>query len=194
HAVGVTVGANYTFGAGGRGNAETMRSLCEERGMAFSMVEPVLEKNEPVSSTLVRAALAEGDMELAEMLLGHPHMMTGLVGHGQRVGRRMHFPTANLQLDDKIALPKAGVYVSRTELADGRIVPSVTNIGTRPTVDDRDEVTIETHLIGANEELYGSEIRIWFRKYLRPVMKFASLAELAARISEDVETARRFDA
>ena len=162
--------------------------------MAFSMVEPVLEKNEPVSSTRVRAALAEGDMELAEMLLGHPHMMTGIVGHGQRVGRRMHFPTANLQLDDKIALPKAGVYISLTELSDGRRVPSVTNIGTRPTVDDRDEVTIETHLIDTSEELYGAEIRIWFRKYLRPVMKFASLTELAAHISEDVESARRFNA
>lgn len=194
HAVGVTVGANYTFGAGGRGNAETMQSLCEARGMAFSMVEPVLERSEPVSSTRVRAALAQGDMELAERLLGHPHMMTGLVGHGQRVGRRMHFPTANLQLDDKIALPRAGVYVSRTELPDGRSIPSVTNIGTRPTVDERDEVTIETHLIDVNEELYGSEIRIWFRKYLRPVIKFASLSELAARISEDVETARRLEA
>lgn len=162
--------------------------------MAFSMVEPVLERSEPVSSTRVRAALAQGDMELAERLLGHPHMMTGLVGHGQRVGRRMHFPTANLRLDDKIALPRAGVYVSRTELPDGRSIPSVTNIGTRPTVDERDEVTIETHLIDVNEELYGSEIRIWFRKYLRPVIKFASLSELAARISEDVETARRLEA
>lgn len=194
HAVGVTVGANYTFGAGGRGNAETMRTLCGAKGMAFSVVEPVLENDEPVSSTRVRATLAEGNMELAERLLGHPHMMTGLVGHGQRVGRRMHFPTANLQLDDKIALPRSGVYVSRTELSDGRQIPSVTNIGTRPTVDERDEVTIETHLIDANEELYGAEIRIWFRKYLRPVMKFASLAELAARISEDAETARHFDA
>ncbi|MBR3692046.1 MAG: riboflavin biosynthesis protein RibF [Clostridia bacterium] len=189
-AVGVTVGANYTFGAGGRGDAALMERLCRARNLAFSLVAPVTEEDAPVSSTRVRNCLAIGDMESAERLLGHPHMMTGLVGHGQRVGRRMHFPTANLQLDDKIALPLAGVYATVTELADGSRYPSVTNIGTRPTVDSREDITIETHLIDTAAELYGAEIRIWFKKYLRPVMKFADLSELAAQISKDVAKAK----
>ncbi len=104
----------------------------------------------------------------------------------------MDFPTANLQPDASVILPVAGVYATETELSDGRRFLSVTNVGTRPTVDRSARVTVETHLIGLSEDLYGQTVRIWFREKLREIRRFGSLQALSGQIRLDVEeTVRR---
>ena len=104
----------------------------------------------------------------------------------------MDFPTANPQPDASVILPAAGVYATETELPDGRRFLSVTNVGTRPTVDRSDRVTVESHLIGLSEDLYGQTVRIWFREKLREIRRFGSLQALSGQIRLDAEeTVRR---
>lgn len=129
-------------------------------------------------------------MQTAVRFLGHPHLLSGEVCHGQQIGRTIGIPTANLLLPENTVVPKFGVYLCRCTL-DGCDYAALTNIGTRPTVSGSD-ITVEPWLIGYDGDLYGRRIELEFYRFLRPEMKFPSLEALRAQIMRDAEQARAF--
>ena len=153
----------------------------------MSIVEPVLFDGVPVSSTRIREAVERGDVRLAERLLKRRYTLSGVVVENKRIGRRIGFPTANIEQDPKRAIPADGVYASFA-FAGGAAYRAVTNIGTNPTVHG-DHLTIETHLIDFNADLYGQQLSIAFRKRLRGELMFDSLDALKEQIRLDVEEA-----
>lgn len=142
-----------------------------------------------VSSSAVRRALAAGDIENANRMLGYPWSIGGIVEHGRGVGRRIGFRTANLAVEPDLQLPAAGVYATEVTLHDGRMMPGVTNIGMRPTFDDGGTVSVETHIPGFGEDIYGETIRIRPVMRIRGEVRFESVDDLKRRIAIDINEA-----
>lgn len=184
---GLVVGYNYTCGDRGAGTPETLRRIGEARGFSVSVVEPVLFEGEPVSSTRIREAVERGDVCLAEQLLKRRYTLSGVVVENKRIGRRIGFPTANIEQDPKRAIPADGVYATFA-FAGGAAYRAVTNIGNNPTVHGS-HLTIETYLIDFNADLYGQQLTVAFRKRLRGEAKFDTLDALKEQIRRDVEEA-----
>ena len=183
-------GYNYRFGAGAAGDAGTLFRLNDECGVKTVVVPQVSLDGEAVSSSRIRGLISSGDMRTAAKLLGRNYYLKGEVEYGNRIGRTLGFPTANLSVPDCLVEPRYGVYASSVEL-DGRIFPAVTNIGVRPTVPDGSAVTAETHIIGFSGDLYGSELKVCLTDFMREERKFGSAEELAAQIGLDKERAVR---
>ncbi|MFS8513252.1 MAG: bifunctional riboflavin kinase/FAD synthetase [Planifilum fulgidum] len=185
---GVVVGFNFCFGRGASGRAEDLKTIGEGR-FRVEVVTPVLEGEIPVSSTRLREALAAGDVVTAEKILGRPHSIEGKVVSGDRRGRTIGFPTANLDLSEPYAVPKRGVYlVSATR--GGRVIPGVMNIGLRPTFRDPEpKLTLEVHLLDFEDNLYGEILRVHFHRFLREERRFGSADDLVRQIREDVRRA-----
>ena len=188
-AVGFVCGYDFRFGRKGEGTAEKLAAFARERNMPCYIVEEQTLDGEKISSTRIRERIEQGDMETAQRLLGHFHMFTGKVVHGQHLGRTLGVPTANLQLPDELVKPAFGVYAC-SACVDGNFYVAVTNIGTRPTVNGQG-VTVEPWILDFEGDLYGKEITLYFRKFLRPEQKFASLEELKAQIQKDAAEAKR---
>jgi len=184
---GLVVGYNYTCGDRGTGTPETLRAIGNARGFSVSVVEPVLYEGELVSSTRIREAVERGDVSLAEQLLKRRYTLTGTVVQNKRIGRRIGFPTANIEQDPKRAIPPDGVYATFA-FVGGAAYRAVTNIGTNPSVHG-EKLTIETHLIDFNADIYGQQLTIAFRKRLRGEAMFDSLDALKEQIRLDVEAA-----
>lgn len=142
-----------------------------------------------VSSSLVREALAAGEVEKASAMLGYVFSVEGDVVDGRHLGRELGFPTANLHFEEKLAIPKPGVYAARAVLPDGEDFSAVVNIGVAPTAGAGLPLTVEAHLIGFKGNLYGKRLRLEFLRRLRDEKKFDSLEELKAGIASDVEKA-----
>lgn len=187
NAKGVCVGFNYTFGAYGKGTPKDMEKLCNEAGIAFTMVPATMYGDEPISSTRIRAAIRAGDMELATAMLGRPFHFRQTVVDGDRRGRTWGFPTINQPYPKMLAVPKFGVYESRC-MVDGKIYKGATNIGVRPTVKYNDRVSSETHIIDFDGYLYGKKVDVALVRFLRPEMKFDNVEDLIDQMSKDVET------
>lgn len=184
---GVVVGSNFRFGARRVGDIGLLEQLGAIHGFAVDAVEPVTVDGEVVSSTRVRAALARGDVADAARLLGRPHDAGGLVVEGQRRGRTLGFPTANLaELD--ASLPRDGVYACRVWWDGARQHRGVANLGVRPTVGAGRSV--EVHVLDHDEDLYGRRIRVAFVARLRDERRFDGLEALQGQIARDVEQAR----
>ena len=185
-------GFNHRFGRGGAGDAALLERLMRESGGICRIIEPVTYGGAVVSSSRIRTALAEGQVEEAAAMLERPFALCAEVDHGRKLGRRLGFPTVNQRFPRGHALPGLGVYACRCM---GRA--AVCNIGTRPTVTDSDEVICETHIIGYDGDLYGKELRVELLSFLRPEQKFASLEELSAQLERDINAASelfaRFD-
>ncbi|MBQ8276453.1 MAG: riboflavin biosynthesis protein RibF [Clostridia bacterium] len=181
-------GFNFTFGARGQGNADTLR---RHFGDALTVVEPICLEDRVVSSTAVRCALTEGDAEGAAAMLGRRWSVCLPVLHGKALGRRLGFPTVNQRFPAGHILPAFGVYATLCEI-DGVCHPAVTNVGIRPSVDDGNAVTCESHILDLDADLYGRDIRVHFCTYLRTEQKFESLAALEAAIQEDIAGTRRY--
>ncbi len=188
-ACGFVCGDDFHFGSRGEGNAVLLAQFCREWDLSCVIVPEQTMDDVRVSSTYIRRQLETGHMATAVRFLGHPHILTGEVVHGQRLGRKLGFPTANLRLPEGIAAPKFGVYVCRC-LVDGRQYPAVTNIGTRPTVSGTG-VTVESWILDYAGDLYGREITLEFYRFLRPERKFDSLEDLRAQIHQDAGETRR---
>ena len=184
---GLVVGYNYTCGDRGTGTPETLREIGSARGFSVSVVEPVLLDGEPVSSTRIREAVERGDISLAERLLKRRYTLSGTIVQNKRIGRRIGFPTANIEADSKRVIPADGVYATFAFVGGGAY-RAVTNIGTNPTVHG-EKLTIETHLIDFNADIYGQQLTIAFRKRLRGEAMFETLDELKEQIRLDVEAA-----
>jgi riboflavin kinase/FMN adenylyltransferase len=179
----VSVGENFRFGAKAQGDP----AMLESREEFETRVVPLVELDgETVSSTRVRALVAAGDVETAQRCLGAPFMLEGLVVEGDRRGRELGFPTANLIPDDRLVSPGHGVYAA---FANGH--PAAVNIGVRPTFESGRGVLIEAYLIDHDEDLYGQNLRIAFVSRLRGERRFPSVEELVAQMHRDVEDARK---
>lgn len=188
-AVGFVCGYDFRFGHKGEGNAAKLAAFAEERNLPCYIVEEQIMDGEKISSTRIRTLIEKGDMENAKRLMGHCHIFTGKVVHGQHLGRTLGVPTANLQLPDELVKPAFGVYACRAWV-DGNFYVAVTNIGTRPTVDGNG-VTVEPWILDFEGDLYGKEITLEFHKFLRPEKKFDSLEELKAQIQLDAAQTRQ---
>ncbi len=181
---GLVVGYNYTFGDHGKGTSQTLVEVGKRRGFSVSIVEPVMFEGAPVSSTRIREAIERGDVSLAKDLLVRRYTLSGTVVQNKRIGRRIGFPTANIEADPKRVIPADGVYATVVYVG-GAVYRAVTNIGTNPTVHG-EALTIETHLIEFDADIYGETLTVAFRKRLRGELMFDSLDELKEQIRLDV--------
>ena len=188
HVSEVWVGANFLFGHDRAGNFTLLRTLGARYGFKAEKIDPVRYKDFVVSSTRVRRLISEARVDEASALLGHPYFIDGMVVKGDQRGRAIGFPTANLCTDNEL-VPPHGVYAT-TAIVDGIVRPSITNIGTRPTVDEAGKTTIETHLFDFDRDLYGQTIRLAFVQRLRDERAFESIEALKAQIAADCSRAR----
>jgi riboflavin kinase/FMN adenylyltransferase len=193
----LVVGYDFVFGRQGLGNLELLRDSARKHGFRLSVAKPVMLDGEPVSSTRIRSAILAGDMAGAARLLGRPWLLRGKVVAGDKVGRSLGFPTANLEMEETL-LPKAGVWGGRARVL-GRPgwLPFLANLGTRPTFmgtgtgrgsgkgKGQAETRLELHLLGFQGKLYGREMEAEFQRYLRPERKFVSPAALVEQIGKD---------
>ncbi|HWQ06042.1 MAG TPA: bifunctional riboflavin kinase/FAD synthetase [Feifaniaceae bacterium] len=177
-------GYNYTFGDHGLGTPETLERLGRERGFDVLVVPPVLYEGEPVSSTRAREAVERGDMALAEALLARKYSLSGRVVRNKRIGRRIGFPTANIDADPRRVLPPNGVYATFAYVG-GSAYRAVTNIGNNPTVQG-EKLTIETYILDFDSDIYGEELTVAFRSFLRGEIDFDSMEALKEQIERDV--------
>lgn len=177
----VVIGFNYSFGCRGAGKAEDMIRLGKAFGFETHVVPEVQIGGLPVSSTRIRAAVGEGDMEEAEKLLGRPYALCGVVEHGKQLGRRLDFPTANLRWDRSKALPPKGVYAALAFVRGAWYMAAV-NIGEHPTAPGG-RMTVEANLIGyEGGEFYGCHMRLLLCRRLRAEKKFDSLEALREEV------------
>jgi riboflavin kinase/FMN adenylyltransferase len=184
----VWVGANFLFGRERAGNFTLLRALGATFGFRAEKIDPVRYKDFVVSSTRVRRLVSEGRVDEAGALLGHQYFLDGEVVEGDRRGRTIGFPTANLSTANEL-LPPNGVYATTATLG-GVIHASVTNIGVRPTVDQSGRTTIETHIFDFDRDIYGGSLRLGFVSRLRDEHAFPSLDALRAQIDADCGEAR----
>jgi len=186
---GIMVGSDFALGRGGEGNIDLLRALGHEMKFSVEAIRPYTINGEVVSSTLIRQALAQGDMRRVQTLMGRYFYLRGKVITSDKRGRVLGFPTANLEIKPQQALPGNGVYATITQATitqvDGKRFPSATNIGIRPTFGEG-EKTVETHLLQYRGDLYGKEIRVEFVEKLRDEQRFASSEELKIQIEKDV--------
>jgi len=178
----VRVGENFRFGAKAKGTPELLAARDEFETTVVPLVEV---GSETVSSTRIRALVAAGDLETARRCLGAPFMLEGEVVSGDRRGRTLGFPTANIVPDERYVHPGYGIYAA---FANG--LPAAVNVGVRPTFESGRGVLIETHIIDHDEDLYGRPLRVAFVKRLRGEKRFNDVDELVAQMHRDVEEAR----
>ena len=188
-AKGFVCGEDFRFGAGGNGTAKKLAAFCESRNLPCAIVPEQVLEGERISSTRIRKLLEQGDLQAANRLLGHPHILSGVVVEGKQLGRTLGFPTANLPLPGGILVPKCGVYATKVTVGEN-VYPAVTNVGIRPTVKGKG-VNAECHLLDFAGDLYGKEITVAFYDFLRPEQKFDSLEELKAQITADAAQVRK---
>ncbi len=191
----VVVGADFHFGKGRRGNVETLGVVGEEFGyevIGLPLVKHLTGEGEVISSTSIRAALSDGDVEKAHRLLGRPFEVRGVVTPGDRRGRTIGFPTANIPTTTDLQVPADGVYAAWYIREDGKQYPAAVNIGKRPTFyDDADRSLIEAHLIGFRGDLYGESAKIRFVRRLRGERKFEGIEALKEQLVKDVADASK---
>lgn len=179
----VVVGDGFRFGNRAKGTVQTLR----DSGLHVEEVV-LLGNGEPMSSTRVRAAVAAGDMSLAEQMLGRPHELEGVVGHGEGRGRDLGFPTANVDHDPRAAVPADGVYAGHA-VVEGVLHPTAISIGTNPTFEGRQR-TVEAYLLDFDDDLYSQPIRLQFAQRLRPTLAFESVDALIQQMHADVAATR----
>jgi riboflavin kinase/FMN adenylyltransferase len=186
---GIVTGDDFTFGKGRAGNVEVLAELAARHGVAAEAVGPVSASERRVSSGFIREALAAGDLATATALLTRPFAIEGVVEHGDKRGRALGYPTANVALGD-YQRPRYGIYAVRVGLDDGRELAGVASLGVRPTFDPPKEL-LEAHIFDFDEDLYGRRIEVALHHYLREELKFDGPEPLAAQMRQDEAEARR---
>ena len=187
----VAVGENFRFGKARSGDTAALIALGQRYGLAVEVLPMLWDGPERVSSSRIRRALAAGDLQEARRLLERPYRFSGQVVQGRGLGRKLGWPTANLQVDGRKFLPLEGVYAAMASVAGAPPVPAVMNLGPQPTVDPMAPSAVEVHLLDRSLELVGQELRIEPLKLLRTQCAFANVQALSAQIGADAEAARK---
>jgi riboflavin kinase/FMN adenylyltransferase len=185
---GVVTGEDFTFGHRKSGDIATLRAAGAANGFSVDTVGAVMLDGEPVSSTRIRAALGAGDPRGAARLLTRPFAIEGVVQHGDKLGRTIGYPTANLDMG-KYLRPAYGIYAVRGRLSDGRVLDGAANLGIRPSFDPPKEL-LEPFFFDFSGDLYGQELEVELIDYIRPEAKFDTLDALVAQMDSDCATAR----
>ena len=192
HAVHLVAGHDYHFGYKGEGNPQLLKETCQELGVGCDIIPRVEQDGITVSSTYIRTLVAQGEIERANEFLGHPYTLSDRVSHGKKLGTTLGFPTVNLKLKENVLSPAKGVYATKVILENGDTHLAVTNVGTRPTIDDGNQLTIEGFILDFHGDLYGQKIQMEFYKYLREERKFPSFEALTAEVMHNADQTREY--
>lgn len=187
----VFVGYDYRFGYKAEGDTHILEKLGNEKGFKVIAVDEIKHNGTPVKSTEIRRLITEGNIAEANELLGRPFVISGQVEHGLQNGRKIGIPTVNVGYSADIILPKNGVYRGFTDY-NGRLYKSVINVGNNPTLDAK-KITVESHLLDFNEEIYGERVRVLFKDRIRDEKKFSGLEELKRQIHRDIAVTEGMD-
>ena len=185
----VVTGQDFTFGSGRSGDIALLRTRGVQLGLRAEAVGAVSDAEGPISSSRIRDALQNGDCETATRLMTRPFAIEGVVEHGDKLGRSIGYPTANIPFD-RYLRPRFGIYAVRGHMPDGRVVGGAANLGIRPTFDPPKEL-FEPHFFDFSGDLYGHTIEVDLIHYIRPEAKFDSLDALVAQIEADCAEAKR---
>ena len=189
----ICVGHEWSFGRNRRGNLELLKKMGAHFDFNVIGIPPVTVNGELVSSTTIRQVVETGDLTKAAQMLGRQYTILGTVAHGDDLGKKIGFPTANLSANNE-QLPPNGVYLAESKLGTD-IYPGVVNLGYRPTVStDKSERTLEIHLLDFDRDIYGQDLEVRFIRYLRPEKKFKNTDALVRQIEADVKQARELTA
>jgi len=183
-------GFDFNYGKMGKGN---IASMINESAGAFDVIEipEVTYEDSKISSTRIFECLKNGDVELAAKLLARPYQLKGVVVGGKQIGRKIGFPTANLQLDQEYAIPRIGVYAGKVSV-DGSWYKAMISIGKNPTVSEDNELTIEANILDFDQILYGKTVQFSFCSYIRDEMKFSRFEDLIDQIRQDEKSVRSY--
>ncbi|HJV46697.1 MAG TPA: bifunctional riboflavin kinase/FAD synthetase [Bacillota bacterium] len=185
----IVVGFDYTFGYKGKGTAFTLKEHSNQR-YDLEVISPITRYGEKISSTVIREYLYGGKIEEANDFLGRPYSISGLVVHGEKRGRQIGFPTANLKPKNPYLIPRTGVYGVRVKIQD-KSYYGVMNIGINPTFEqERKEKSLEVHIFDFHDEIYDQEILVEFLFFIRVEQKFAGVEQLVRQIQSDVQCVR----
>jgi riboflavin kinase/FMN adenylyltransferase len=188
----IFLGAHFAFGRAKRGSLELLRRMGASHGFLAQGVEEVLHEGSPISSTRIRDAVVRGEVAAAGAMLGRPFELDGFIARGDRMGRRLGYPTINLRPDNEL-WPADGVYFSKVYFPSfDREFVCVSNIGRRPTVYEEFETTIEAYILDFSSDVYGEKIRLFFFDRVRDEITFPSMMELTAQIGRDIEATRQY--
>lgn len=187
----VVVGSDFRFGRDRAGDVHLLEELSDKYGYKVKSFDKLVMDGEIVSSTRIRHLLEEGLVDEASKLLGKDYDLTGTVADGKKLGRSLGYPTLNLQFPENKILPRLGVYSSITVIGDDTY-NSITNVGRRPSVDDGDEVNIETFIYDFNDDIYGREVSVKLTHFLRDERRFESLEALKNQIAIDIDEASKY--
>lgn len=185
------VGYDHTFGKNRSGDFSLLKKMGPELGFEVEQVEAVNYKDLNISSTQIRNALVKGDILSANKMLGYHYSVSGEVIHGQKIGRTIGYPTANIQVDPMKLLPKNGAYIVDVFVKEQHF-KGMLSIGTNPTVEGKLK-TVEVYILDFKDDLYGKEISVNFRDFLHDEIKFESLEQLIIRLDEDKELTSKFN-
>lgn len=194
HVSHIVAGHDFRFGRNGEGTTDKLKNKCDTLGITCEIIPAVSYKNVLVSSTHIRHLIETGEMALANEFLGHPHILSNEVEHGNKIGNKiLGFPTVNLSVPDSVLIPAFGVYACRIWV-ENRVFNAVTNVGIRPTIEEEHKaVSVEGFLLDfAEEELYGKVLRVEFHHLLRNEQKFENLEALSQQIAKDVSATTSF--
>ena len=187
--IGFVIGNDFSVGKGREGNVKFLKELGKKHNFWVRTIDDFTINNEPVRSRLIRSKLLEGNVKEANTLLGHPFELNGLVVHGNKRGRELGYPTANMNINSTTITPADGIY-STTTYINEELYESVTSIGIRPTFGLKQRL-IETYIMNYQGDLYDSNLEIHFLDKIRPQVQFDSIEELISQIESDVEESKR---
>lgn len=196
----IVIGEDFQFGKDRKGNAELLKRLGTQLGFEVEVVPKVQAdidgQRTEISSTRIKEEIRLGNMEHVQALLGRAYSITGEVVQGKHLGRTIGFPTLNMDVPLHKILPPDGVYATKTTVLSmhhtKKAIPGITNIGLRPTFDDGEKRTVETHLFDYEGDLYGSTVTVEFFRFIRPEQKFSGIGELTEQMKKDEAFARQY--
>lgn len=187
----IYVGHDFVFGENKTGDYQFIEEYCSKKNKRCFQLDRFSNNKEQISSTHIRELLRQGDVTGANRLLGREFSLKGSIIKGKQRGRVMGFPTANLQLNKSLITPSTGVYITKCHVKDMEF-NSVTNIGVNPTFEQKIEISVETHILDFDSDIYGEEIVVTFKERIRPEKKFNSVNMLIDQIQNDIKHAREF--
>lgn len=188
----IAAGTDLSFGEGGRGNCALLEEKSDLYGYEVKIIKKLCKDDQPISSTRVREAVEQGDMEEAARLMGAPYKIMGNVAHGRRIGHQIGFPTVNLIPGNDKLLPPNGVYLAQIECQNG-VFFGLTNVGVKPTVEigENPPMSVETYLYDFDADIYDHFVTLRLLKFIRPEQKFDGLNGLKAQLEKDISAGRK---